>query len=608
MKKINLLFILSFVSLTLLIGCSEDDTSNGETPDNAETIADFVASNAEFSLLNEAIIRVGLNTSLDGTDNYTLFALNNTAFQDYLTAEEYSSVSQMPIEVLNSLMLNHLAAGNVPTSDLQGYRNSFSEVEDNKLTLFTTNSNGVLINGNASISTPNITRSNGVIHVLNQTIDFLNVTDMSQTSTDFTLFAELLEAASDDNVNYTALLSSEEFTYTIFAPSNQAFQDLFAFMGVSGISEIPQKVLGDILDHHIVTGDNFQDGDFVQDQILTTRSGEDITVSLENGISFSDATSTPTGIVTPNIQTTNGVMHNVDRVLWSQRVLETIDPTITRWIEVDTDFSILETALEVTGLDVVLDDRETEYTILAPNNAAFLTYLDGEDVDDVPVDILTNLLLNHILTGNVASGDLSTGYITTQATYNETDNNIGMYVDTSSGVQFNGTASVSQADVSVSNGRIHVVDGVLTLPTLATFANADTNLSSLLTALTRDDQPDYISTLNTEMDSGDTPYTFWAPGNGAFDDLLVELGLNDISEINSVTLTGALNTHIVALQNLRAEDLESGPLATLGDEITVDAVTGTLTDLNDRTATIITTNIQAANGVMHSIDKVLLPQ
>lgn len=608
MKKNSLLFILGFVLVSLLAGCSDDDTSNGETPNNSETIADYIANNAEFTLLNEAIIRVGLDTSLDGTDAFTFFAPNDEAFQNFLEAGEYADLAEVPIETLRQVLLNHLVEGNRGSTNLQGFINTFSESLDRKLTVFASNNGGVILNGNTNVTNADIGRSNGVVHEIDAVLGLLTVSDMTQASFEFSLFEELLEVASVNASDYQAILALEEITYTVLIPSNQAFQEMFSTLGVSGFNDIPSNVLRDMVDYHLVVGENYQSSDLEQGQALPTNAKEDIVVSIDEAVAFVDASGIPASVTTANIQTLNGVIHKLDRVLWSQDVQATLDPTLTRWVAEDPDYSVLETALEVTGLDAVLNDRTTNFTLLAPNNAAFNALLDGEDVDDLPVDELTTLLLNHVILGEVASGELSNGYVNTEATYGTTDHKLSLYVDTTNGVLFNGMSMVSEADITVANGIIHKVDAVITLPTLVTFATADPNLATLTAALTRDDQPDYVSTLSTETGSGDAPFTVWAPDNAAFDALLVELDLGDLSEIDGATLTATLNTHVVAQTNLRAEDLVSGPLSTLGDEITVDADNSTLVDGNGRVSNIQEVNIQAANGVLHVLDTVLLPQ
>ncbi len=65
--------------------------------------------------------------------------------------------------------------------------------------------------------------------------------------------------------------------------------------------------------------------------------------------------------------------------------------------------------------------------------------------------------------------------------------------------------------------------------------------------------------------------------------------------------------HVIAEANVRAEDLVDGPVTTLGGEIIIDASNATITDPNGRVSNIIVVNVQAANGVVHAIDKVILP-
>ncbi|MFT5908054.1 MAG: transforming growth factor-beta-induced protein, partial [Saprospiraceae bacterium] len=90
-------------------------------------------------------------------------------------------------------------------------------------------------------------------------------------------------------------------------------------------------------------------------------------------------------------------------------------------------------------------------------------------------------------------------------------------------------------------------------------------------------------------------------------DLLEELGADSLADIEGAVLTAALNTHVIAGANVRAEDLTNSVVSTLGEDITIDATNGTVTDNNGRVSTIIVTNVQAANGVVHAIDTVLLP-
>jgi len=117
-----------------------------------------------------------------------------------------------------------------------------------------------------------------------------------------------------------------------------------------------------------------------------------------------------------------------------------------------------------------------------------------------------------------------------------------------------------------------------------------------------------VETLSIPNGTDPAPFTVFAPINSAFDNLFTELGVEGIEDIDPATLTAALNTHVVAQANVRSTDLMDGTVATLGADLTVDASAGTLTDPNDRVSTIAVFDVQAANGVVHAIDTVLLPQ
>lgn len=256
-------------------------------------------------------------------------------------------------------------------------------------------------------------------------------------------------------------------------------------------------------------------------------------------------------------------------------------------------------------------DGTGNFTVFAPNNAAFANFLNANgfgSLDAVPTPLLKNLLLNHVVSGNIMSADLTTGYVNTLATEPSSNTNLSLYVNTGAGVKLNGVSSVTTPDIEVDNGIIHAVDAVIALPTVVTFATADPTFTNLVAALTREDQPDFVGILSVTGGTPPAPFTVFAPTNQAFADLLAELGVNSLNDIDGATLTATLNTHVIPQANVRAEDLTDGPVSTLGADLVVNAGNATLTDPNGRVANIVVVNVQAVNGVVHAIDKVLLPQ
>ncbi|MCK6693203.1 MAG: fasciclin domain-containing protein [Thermoanaerobaculia bacterium] len=271
------------------------------------------------------------------------------------------------------------------------------------------------------------------------------------------------------------------------------------------------------------------------------------------------------------------------------------------------NLSILVDALQRADLATTLNG-DGPFTVLAPTNAAFtalLNTLGVSSLNDIPVDQLRNILLNHVISGNVRSTDLATGYVATLAT-GPNNSPISLYVDITSGVKFNGTANVSTADIIGSNGVVHVIEQVITIPTVVNHALANPNFSTLVAALTRPDLGvDYVSVL-----SGNGPFTVFAPTNAAFAALLQELGASSLNDIPAATLNAVLQYHVVSGANVRASQLSNNQQVTTfqGGQFTVTLSDGAkIRDAKNRVANIIATDVQGGNGVVHAIDKVILP-
>jgi len=276
------------------------------------------------------------------------------------------------------------------------------------------------------------------------------------------------------------------------------------------------------------------------------------------------------------------------------------------------DLTSLVAALDRANLVSTLNG-EGPFTVLAPTNNAFAAFLSANNfnsLEDVPVDILTKVLLNHVISGSLISTDLSTGYANTLATSAASQTPLSIYVDTSNGVKFNGVSSVSAADILAVNGVIHKVDEVIGLPNIVTFATADPIFSTLVSALTRSDlTTDFVGVLSTDSATAPAPFTVFAPINDAFNRLLTELNLTSLSQIDEPTLDVVLKYHVVGGVNVLDSSLTDNlTVSTLSGDITADISGGArLTDSSGRVSDIIATNVQANNGVIHAINKVILP-
>ena len=272
------------------------------------------------------------------------------------------------------------------------------------------------------------------------------------------------------------------------------------------------------------------------------------------------------------------------------------------------DLSILVEAVIHADLVSVLSGTD-KYTVFAPTNAAFtalLTSLGVAKITDVDKNIVKAILLYHVVGGDVKSTALTTGYVKTAGTFGTTTSNLSIFVNTASGVKLNGDATVTTADVAAENGTVHIINKVLTLPTVVGHALSNPEFSTLVLALTRADLGvDYVTLL-----SGTGPFTVFAPTNAAFAALLTELGVASLNDIPAATLNAVLQYHVVAGANVLSTQLTEGQQVTTyqGGKFTIGLAGGaSITDAKGRKSKIVVVDVQGTNGVVHAIDKVILP-
>lgn len=289
-------------------------------------------------------------------------------------------------------------------------------------------------------------------------------------------------------------------------------------------------------------------------------------------------------------------------------------------VAVENGLTSLAAALEATNLVSVLEG-EGPFTVFAPDNAAFDVLLNATGIDlnnmsAAEQAAVTNILLNHVIVGSsISAADLVAGVAgyTKTAAVGPNSTNLSLYFAAVSDVVLNGQSTVTGADKTATNGVLHIVNSVIAIPTIATFATTNPALGDLVSALVlADSGTPTVPYIETVSDPTAGPFTVFAPTNTAFDSLLLELdplGNTGLGDLDPVLVDTVLTNHIVAV-NVTSAQLPNGTVTTLGGPLTADNTAFTLTDLNERVSNIVTTlvDIQAVNGVVHVIDKVILPQ
>ncbi len=138
--------------------------------------------------------------------------------------------------------------------------------------------------------------------------------------------------------------------------------------------------------------------------------------------------------------------------------------------------------------------------------------------------------------------------------------------------------------------------------TIVQLAQANPNLTILVQAVVK---AGYVDLLN-----GTDQYTVFAPTDAAFANLLTELSIPSLDSIPVPLLQSVLQYHVVSgkvLSSSLTNNQVVSPLLT-GATFTINLTGGAkITDANARVANITATDIEATNGVVHVIDKVILP-
>ena len=160
--------------------------------------------------------------------------------------------------------------------------------------------------------------------------------------------------------------------------------------------------------------------------------------------------------------------------------------------------------------------------------------------------------------------------------------------------------------MAASNGVIHVIDKVILPQTknIVEIAAGIPDFSILVEAVV-------AANLQATLGSAG-PFTVFAPTNAAFAALLHELNLSKAQLLaDKALLTKVLTYHVLAAKVL-ASGVTDGLKATTvqGEQFTLNKSGNTLhiLDARHRGANVVATDVQAVNGVIHVIDRVLLPK
>ena len=413
------------------------------------------------------------------------------------------------------------------------------------------------------------------------------------TATD-SRFGTLNQALVSTGLQSTLLQSG---SFTVFAPTDDAFNALAAELGITRAQLLADRaLLTSVLQYHVL-GSTVQRANVPLGRAITPLAGGFFKVdSVSGNLVVTDGRNRTSRITATDIGATNGVIHVVDRVLLpaNRNIVQTAQSL--------PQFSILVEAVIAANLQGALSGSGP-LTVFAPTNDAFVALLGELGLTKAQLlantPLLTRVLTYHVLPSRTLKADITTGQAITTLQGGTFTIGSDLAITDSRARR----AGIAGTDVLTSNGVIHVVDRViLPLPaeTIVQTAQSLPQFSILVEAVVAAGLVDALSAPG--------PLTVFAPTNDAFAALLAELGITKAALLaDRPLLTKVLTYHVLPSRVLRAQVPVGPAITTLqGESFTVDA-TLAITDRRGRRAAITATDVFAANGVIHVLDRVILP-
>ena len=552
-----------------------DTVLNPEAPAGLPNIVEL-AQQSGLSTLVDLAARTGLAAPLAGPGPLTVFAPTNEAF----TALGVD-VTVVADEVIANILLQHVIGRDVPSQEVLTSP-TLTTLAQLPLTIDAAQT-PISVGGAALSSTIDVPASNGRVHILDQVIVPPTIVEVAAADP---TFSKLVAAIGRASAEVQAAVAPSTLTgaspITVFAPTNAAF----AKAGID-LETISTEALDRVLSYHVVIGQALST-DLSDGQIIETLNG-DLRVNIEGGrITLTDASDRTINVEATDIRTLTGVVHVIDQVLTPAAEAA---PNIVELAVAGGLSTLVDLAARVGLADAL--QGPGPLTVFAPTNEAFAAL--HVDVSVISDDVIANILLQHVIGRDVPSSEVLTSPTLTTLAH------LPLAIDAGqSPISVGGSPLGSPLDLLASNGRVHIMDGVIVPPTIVQVA--ETELSTLFAAL---QAAHLVAAVNPPTLRGAAPITVFAPTNEAFAAAGISL---DHPPFN---LRGILRYHVVAGQVLSSDLSDGQVIHTLhGDrlEVSIEADGSIfLRDTSGQRIRVQKTDVRTLTGVVHLIDGVLLP-
>ncbi|MEQ8924510.1 MAG: fasciclin domain-containing protein, partial [Fulvivirga sp.] len=284
-KFLRLLFGLTLFAM-VATSCDDDDDDNNNVMNPSLTTA---ATDAGLTTLLDAVTAAGIGADLESASEITVFAPNNTAFSNLLTALDVDNLDQLVTEIggienLEVVLGFHVVPAVAFSNNLVDGEQEFTTLSGQSLTV-TKTADGVSVTDAAGntfdVVAADVAIDNGVVHVIDGVLlPTLTFPSVVQAATDAGL-STLLDAVTAADLSGT-LTGAEAIT--VFGPTNEAFAQLLAEYGVSDLNGLIDRLgaatVSAVLQYHVVPSVAFSH-DLSDGMMLETLQGEMLTVNVD---------------------------------------------------------------------------------------------------------------------------------------------------------------------------------------------------------------------------------------------------------------------------------------------------------------------------------------
>jgi len=293
--------VLAIAIILLFSGCNKKEKEG-------TNIVDVLSADSNFSIFVAALQQAEISIILEDYGPLTVFAPTNAAFDELFNNLGVAGIEDLSAEVLAPILYYHMLNTEVSSNYLyNGYMSTLSAGPDLQAISLLVNATESTLNVDANIINVDIKASNGVIHIIDKVLLPPTVLDLAKKIGYFTHFVEAVLKADLD------LTLSGAVPYTIFAPIDLAFEDLFTDRGISGIADMTKEELETILNYHIANGNTIYSD--LSTGFKSTLNGN-IYVEVN---SSSVVLNNIANVIVHDLQGKNGVIHVIDKVLTPAR-------------------------------------------------------------------------------------------------------------------------------------------------------------------------------------------------------------------------------------------------------------------------------------------------